>query len=888
MISFFGEIFFSRVVYAQALESQVAIPRYELALREVLDIQAQSLRNFVVTIPNIIKADRLPGDVLRIEGVGQGRTFIHVWDAAGRHTYEIEVLGFGRASVQRLKRKGYSPKGAQLSYRMRTIGERRQGVGWRDPLYEHEFEARVPVNKQSEWYTIGRASTNTRVLDGPTGVPFSQATEPTYILSYYRTPRFTLALGDASFTASELSVRGFPFRGALFEYHKDRDRAQVFAGWSRPLYGFGEYLEIQKPRVYGFSGTKEVLGNVFFHNSFVFLDQDGATDIDGTPFEDDYIYTVGMSALPIRKNIYIEGEYGRSKLDNSMRILVEWRPYWGNILAYYRRIGTNYVDLSRGFLINDFQEGNFSTNFQPTRRLNFNVNYRFNENGLASDSSVSSKNHSVYLTGQFDQNDNVNYISSFTLTRSQNASSSYAIERGSFMYNRYFDEHRRRLYAELRADHSHQRTFSSGDVRDNLGGNFDARYRHFLNKNFELIGNMEVFISRISQSSNQDTKSYFLTNASWGPEVIYTRENIYATAGFNHSFTISDLTNSHFIQPFLTAVYKPNSSLALEASINSTYDFIESDYTLSLLGQLTYRFGPGIADTPFSSKVRETVKVIGKIFFDNNVNGIQDEDENLVTGLNVRLNDKEINANNGTFKLEATAGRDELQVLLGKEYESFRVTTPNPLKVEGIPGETVKVNFGLFEGSLLVGRVLVDENQNLEPDQGEFGPAGIQIKIFGQGFEKIVTTNPGGRFSAHVPKLGSYQAEIVKRSLPVGYQAIGEEVLSAEVSKNQVGHLDPFFIEAQRSVYGIVFMDTNKNGIYDEGEQLATGVQISIGEEVQESAEDGGYIFRDLPSGKYKIKVSPQKLGNYQLKLNQTSLSLPQEPRNVEINIPYQ
>src|SRR5690606_37323429 len=77
---------FSLPIYAQEAQTELVAAKYEITLKEILDLPTQSLRNFIVTVPNVVRAERLPGDILRVEGIGQGRTFIHVWDAAGRRT----------------------------------------------------------------------------------------------------------------------------------------------------------------------------------------------------------------------------------------------------------------------------------------------------------------------------------------------------------------------------------------------------------------------------------------------------------------------------------------------------------------------------------------------------------------------------------------------------------------------------------------------------------------------------------------------------------------------------------------------------------------------------------------------------------------------------------
>ncbi|MFO1520240.1 MAG: hypothetical protein U1F57_11370 [bacterium] len=880
--------FFPSSLRAQ-VENSLEIPRVEMVYREIKDFPVDGLRNFVITVSGIIEAQSLPGNVLRVEAVGQGTTFLHIWDSQGRRTFEIEVKGFELGPAINKYRPGFQPGGSQFSYRMTMTNQRIPGFGFLAPLYEHEFNALVPLRRESEWRTTIRAITDARVLNGPDYAPFSGATEPTYMLSYYRTPHLLIGAGDVNYDLGDLSISGFPVRGGLFQYRRGRhDQIQAFGGWLRPFFGNNQFADILPERLYGISGTKEVAPNLLIKPSFAFLNQSSAPPIGGQTFQNDFIGNLAVEAKPLNERITLEGEYGRSKNDNAYRALVEYRPYWGRLLATYRRIGTNYLTLSQGFLLKDFQEATFTADAQPYRTLGFTFNYLFDQFGLGSNTTpFGSKNHNFILTTRWNPDENTDYIGSVTVLKGSGPSSHNDSEVGTFTYERSFEKKRSRLYAQANGFHRNQ-GIGVGNSTDETGGGLDTRYQRYLSTNLQLFLQQDLQISRVAQANSVfGNQNFTRTNFTWGPSLSYAKSPVTVAVGFNESLFYSGPQSDHFIQPFMTASYSPSQALTLGTRNNLTYDLSNQTTFMTLLGEFTYRFGPGIPDTLVSTFFRAG-SLTGRIFIDKNGDGVYSPGETLLDGFQVSMDGgNPLFAKNGEYKFKADPGPHQLLLTVPATYQNYKLTSANPIQINVGTRQELKTDFGLTRGTLLLGSLVVDLNQNGKAEEAEGGAPSSKIRVTGPDFDQTVGVPNSGIYRVFVPQPGTYQVKVLGAELPVGYKTKGSDAVSVNVGEGEFTKAPPLLLEAKRFVTGRAFLDVNKNGAYDPDDPPAAGIQIHLGKYVTKTESDGTFLIPNVEAGRYEVEVSPTQIRGYKVRLP-APVVFGGEARSVEVNLPFQ
>ena len=69
-----------------------------------------------------------------------------------------------------------------------------------------------------------------------------------------------------------------------------------------------------------------------------------------------------------------------------------------------------------------------------------------------------------------------------------------------------------------------------------------------------------------------------------------------------------------------------------------------------------------------------------------------------------------------------------------------------------------------------------------------------------------------------------------------------------------------FPVRAVQTVTGRVFVDENKNRVFDSGEKALQGAKVRLGSTEVVSDKDGWYLFDSLESGTYMLLVDNESL----------------------------
>lgn len=883
---------FSPKVFSQISGETQEIPKILMSVNEIRDFPVQGLRNFIVTNLGVVDVQSIPTNILRIKVIGSGTTLIYIWDSQGRKAIQIEVTGLSANQITSF-RPGYDPAGSEFIYHTTMNNQFANGTTL-SPFWNHEFSASVPLRRTHEWRTLLRASTiDFGPADASDYAPFSENTNLDQILSYYQTPTYTAAIGDVNYNAGELSVTGFPLRGGSVQVYSEnrQDQIQIFGGAGRPQTRTTDLFSEPIQNFYGAAGTKKIFPNILLKSSLVYLDQNATPSVlNPTIYKDDFVADIGFQARPFTDTFNFEGEYGKSSDDSAARLLAEYTPFWGRILASYKDVGKNYITPSTFFLQKNYSETNFITDVKPTRKLGATLNYQLTH--LKGDDTLSleeTKAHRVQLSSLYQKNEEKSYLSGLSITRSYSDSTPQSAERADFTYQRFFTKTNNQLYAQFFGQHL--KNYFLSESTEKFGGGTDLRYTKNFSRSLQIYLQSALQLNQVNSTFSNfgSSPNYIETIASLGPTVNFVDNKKTLSGGFYDTLTFRDSFNqlSNVLQPFVTSYYNLSQALSLGARFNFNLDFSSNTNYLSAVGELIYRFGSRVPDTLFSSFIA-SAQIAGSIFIDDNNDGEHQPSEKIISNYTMQVDDQEPELiKTDRFSSKTDAGPRKITIQLPTEYQNYQFSTANPAFIDLFPRENRMLSFAIAQRIPIHGKVVVQQNSEKSDLENGRGLENVKIEISNEEFKSIVETSAAGIFNTFVTKPGKYFAKLVSADLPRGYKYTGPSKVEFVAEEGKITKIPLFAVQARRFVIGRVFIDKNGNNIFDDDDKPAKGIKIQIGTIKIQSEDDGSFSLSTIPAGSYQIKVEQKTFSGYRLMLL-TDRIVMQEAGTVEINIPYQ
>jgi hypothetical protein len=878
----------SAQLFAQINNETQEVPLVLLKLNEIRDFPVNNFRNFIVTNPSILSVENLPGNVLRITANRTGKTFVYIWDADGRKTLQFEVTGAAPNIVENF-RPGYNPQGNEYIYRTTSNFQRANGQ-WLDPIWNHDFSSSVTLDSQRYWRTFLRGTTNAIGLeDSQSYTPFSSATVPNQMLTYYESPSTTVALGDVNYDPGRLSLNGFPLRGGLFQLNhpKRRDQFQLFGGAARNLTRENYFFSQPKEYLYGVSGTKELWPNIIAQGSFIYLDQpeEAGTFFNPNP-ENDFVGDLTLIARPLNHDFTLEGEYARSSDGQAYRGLVEYAPYWGRILLSHRDISKNYITPTSFFLLQDLEETSVIADVYATDASTWNVNYQrsvFGSNDVNLDNTTT--NHRITASNLYKLSKEKSIITGATSSFGNAQNSRQNQQRAFVTYQKLDQQTKDFLYAQAFLEHSYIDLSFQNVRRFGVGYDTRATLNRSRGFSYNLQHTFRVQQLRKEQTSADTNEINYEYSILLGPTVMWERGKHTASLGALNNLIFQDTFDnwSNLLQTFASYYY--NANTALQVGVRSQYNVDPGlDYSYaSVLGEFVYRFGSKVPDTLLSA-FQSSGTLEGVVFLDQNDDGRFQPNEPLVPYPAIVLNrQKAVEAINGDFRYKVDAGENQVMVHLPNAYQDYQFTTTNPQVVDVYPGERKTVFFGINRRLIIQGRVqLIQESTT---DKLGFKNAVVEIK--GDRSSKTVTTTRTGLFNTYVTEPGTYTATVLTSELPSGYKSTPSSSIEFTVKQDEVTKLQPMQILAKRRVFGFAFVDENQNRRMDPNEKVLSGIEVHIGKYTTVTDQDGSFAFDGLPAGAHALSVTPQTVQGRHVNLAESEIVLPMAGR-VDLPLAYQ
>ena len=237
----------------------------------------------------------------------------------------------------------------------------------------------------------------------------------------------------------------------------------------------------------------------------------------------------------------------------------------------------------------------------------------------------------------------------------------------------------------------------------------------------------------------------------------------------------------------------------------------------------------------------------GVVFNDANGNGVKDPSESGIGGVVVSYDTvTATSAGDGSYLFTGvTAGN---YTVSAADVPGFVRTTLGSVEVSVAGGGSGSADFGYQQVGTISGVVFNDANGDGVKDAGESGIGGVVIT-----YDTITATTVGdGSYLFTGVTKGSYTVSaadvpgFVRTTLGsvMVWVASGGSA-SASFGYQQVG-----------TIGGVVFNDTNGNGVKDPSESGIGGVVVTYDTITATSAGDGSYLFTSVTAGNYTVSAA--------------------------------
>ncbi len=864
------------------------VPRFRILIGESRAIPFEMpITSALVVFPEIATAELNSRSVL-LTGVRVGETILIVFDGQLRYTFLVEVVGRTQATTNRKQ-----PAESATLNNARSSGS--YTVSYSAPfgpsptVFRQKFEFRRTL-------TQGRTFRFSSDLFKFMGQGDVRATIPRFGLNYMSLgidgPSGTLDLLDSEINLSSVSFNNYAMRGFHMVSSPDsRLRGvELFAGVARPALSFfdknqGRLLGALFPVVQ--TQSWQVRAG-FFNLS---PRQDNRLGRGGTVWQ-----LIGRYAP--NKNIAAEGEAGYANGGLSWRLRFDLISRSFNGYGEIFRLGRRSPLISIGAQPGGREAEAFAFQWRPGGRFGASFNYNHtavvppaNAGRAILDRSTlfatttyrlaqSSRLHFRYgwqqietrsaggphfrvgtdtATISHDIRFNQRWANNLEarLTSSRETNSGSGTERGIDLKNELrfsfdrgsatgFVNYTRRIpsLAGLIVRNPQllppllQREFTTDPVR-------------FLQTNRDLLGFLLPGIE-LPQTRGLDAGVRLQTAFSrinFGGEVRYSTSEILAHEQRNVDASVSmnirlDAANSVQVSGWR--------SLAFNSART------EPMFTISYV----HRFGAGSGGGFQFSKLFGTDRGViqGRVFFDLNGNGRDDEREPGVANMTVQVDGDRtaITDRGGRFRFQTDAGEHSIAIISGELGVRLKATSATAQNVSLSGRSTVEISFGVSNFGSISGRIFNDLFLTGQHTAGNSpGVAGVSVRL--SPIDQIgnalnMTVDGGGTYHFRNLPPGSYNLEIDPATLPPDFRTPSRNSWIIEIKPLETFYLDLPQV-AERAVTGVVFIDKNGNGAFDADiDETVEGARVLTGRTEGITGQSGTYLLRSLPAGRIEVR----------------------------------
>ena len=349
----------------------------------------------------------------------------------------------------------------------------------------------------------------------------------------------------------------------------------------------------------------------------------------------------------------------------------------------------------------------------------------------------------------------------------------------------------------------------------------------------------------------------------------FTRLPVTLRSGLNYSIA-SDLGSPN---SFLTDQHRasgdgglrydvtPNSHLFTNLRVSRrSATGTDSEYELDFETGMRCLLDTGITWEP-------RLSVSGIVFQDLNADGGQQAEEHGLPHVAVTSGERRaLTDPGGRFYLGRIRGRSAtISVALDSVPSGFVPTSPSTIELDLTAPPRMPLFFGLVAQAELRVRVFVDGTMNGLFDGTDAPLAGVRVSLADG---PTVTTDQAGWAYFRGISPGRHQVTLTLSDLAPGYVPVDPLTQEQAVGEGQAGGLSYRF-NAERSIGGLVYLDTNRNGRFDgpvppvqgagggAGEPVLGGMPVCLDDAHRiATREDGRYLFKDVTAGRHEVALN--------------------------------
>ena len=403
----------------------------------------------------------------------------------------------------------------------------------------------------------------------------------------------------------------------------------------------------------------------------------------------------------------------------------------------------------------------------------------------------------------------------------------------------------------------------------------------------------------------------------------------------NFSFARASTGTSASWTPFVgySLTYQVRPSLDFNSGLTNVWVLGSTANTVQRSTLMYFGFTKRFSAMPGSLvPARHVNRIVeGRVFRDNNVNGIFNFGEQGLVGLQVKLDDGEITETDeqGRYKFsDVGQGEHSVSLALTQFAGPVRMTTKNQASVDLIRQRIGVVNFGIVDFARITGSVFNDLRfeGNRSPDAK--GLSGVHLFLDDGQHHRTIIAQDTGDFEVDDVSPGDYRISVDTATLPANY-SLPADTLTLHVSPVSTT-VENIPARAIRSIAGRVFVkvlaepavqpaDPGKLKISGmpsgsvrsqrggqaggrvsqtgRGQAQGTtgaatggdfnlvplaGVQITAGFGMATTDENGNFLLRDLPAGDLTVTLVPVRNLPPEMKVPSGQVRMPADPIQVQ------
>jgi len=268
---------------------------------------------------------------------------------------------------------------------------------------------------------------------------------------------------------------------------------------------------------------------------------------------------------------------------------------------------------------------------------------------------------------------------------------------------------------------------------------------------------------------------------------------------------------------------------------------------------------PGGSASGDASSQREGT-LSGRVFHDANGDGSHNPGESGLGGVVISLAGNEVaittTSGDGIYAFDDVP--PGLYTVWETDPQGYTSSTPNEALVYVPPDGGATLNFGDQATGTIGGRVFNDLNGDGVKGNGEPGIGGVLVTLRTDAGALVKTTTTAGNGAFLFIQAGEGDF-IVEAADPEGFASTTSNEREISLSAEERSASANFGDRLSGSVSGVVFRDTNGDGVQYAGEEGIAGAVVNLTLESMDvlttaTASDGSYLFTGVPSGSHTVE----------------------------------